>query len=164
MTGNWPCYRFLQIEAWNACRIFYSLGLARPLQVSKKIFWDILSKIRFRSFVGLDLENRLSTHNMVISFELKAKKNIWWKNQKTFFECPFEIIGFICWLTKKFQNWILNNLSTFISPAGALKVLKKQISWIQDFYNKWQRCGMDDNLFYIWYTCPKSFAKHTKIT
>ena len=97
MTGNWPCYRFLQIEAWNACRIFYSLGLARPLQVSKKFFWDILSKIRFHSFVGLDLENRLSTHNMVISLELKAKKNIWWKNQKTFFECPFEIIGFMCW-------------------------------------------------------------------
>ena len=98
MTGNWPCYRFLQIEAWNACRIFYSLGLARPLQVSKKFFWDILSKIRFRSFVGLDLENRLSTHNMVISFELKAKKNIWWKNQNSFFECAFEIIGFKCWL------------------------------------------------------------------
>ena len=97
MTGNWPCYRFLQIEAWNACRIFYSLGLARPLQVSKKFFWDILSKIRFRSFVGLDLENRLSTHNMVISFELKAKKNIWWKNQNSFFECAFEIIGFTCW-------------------------------------------------------------------
>ena len=30
---------------------------------------------------------------MVISFELKAKKNIWWKNQKITFECPFEIIG-----------------------------------------------------------------------
>ena len=103
MTGNWPCYRFLQIEAWNACRIFYSLGLARPLQVSKKFFWDILSKIRFRSFVGLDLENRLSTHNMVISFELKAKKSIWWKNQNSFFECPFEIIGFKCWL--KFYIW-----------------------------------------------------------
>ena len=97
MTGNWPSYRFLQIEAWNACRIFYSLGLTRPLQVSKKFFWDILSKIRFRSFVGLDLENRLSTHNMVISFELKAKKSIWWKNQNSFFECPFEIIGFTCW-------------------------------------------------------------------
>ena len=97
MTGNWPCYRFLQIEAWNACRIFYSLELARPLQVSKTSFWDIFFKIRFHSFVGLDLEHRLSTHNIVISLELKAKKNIWWKNQKTFFECPFEIIGFICW-------------------------------------------------------------------
>ena len=31
MTGNWSCYRFLQIEAWNACRIFYSFGLTRPL-------------------------------------------------------------------------------------------------------------------------------------
>ena len=41
------------------------------------------------------LENRLSTHNMVLSLELKAKKNILWKIQKTAFECPFEIIGFI---------------------------------------------------------------------
>ena len=95
MTGNWPCYRFLQIEAWNACRIFYSLGLARPLQVSKKIFWDIFSKIRFHSFVGLDLEHRLSTHNMVISLELKATKNQKWKNPKNNLECAFEIIGFI---------------------------------------------------------------------
>ena len=82
MTGNWPCYRFLHIEAWNACRIFYSLGLARLLQVSKKIFWDILSKIRFHNFVGLDLEYRLSTHNMVISLELKATKNQKWKKLK----------------------------------------------------------------------------------
>ena len=44
-----------------------------PLCV-KKNFWDVLSKIRFHSFVGLDLENRLSTHNMAISLELKAKK------------------------------------------------------------------------------------------
>ena len=65
--------------------------------VCQKKFWDVLSKIRFHSFVGLDLENRLSTHNMVISIELKAKKSFWWKNQKTFFECPFEIIGFTCW-------------------------------------------------------------------
>ena len=74
MRGNWPSSRFLQIEAWNACRIFYSLGLTRPLQVSKKFFWDIFLKIRFHSFVELDLENRLSTHNMVLSLELKTKK------------------------------------------------------------------------------------------
>jgi len=41
----------------------------------KKFFWDLKSKIRFHSFVGLDLEYRLSTHNMVISLELKAIKN-----------------------------------------------------------------------------------------
>ena len=105
-TGKWSYHRFLQIEAWNACRIFYSLGLMRPLQVSKKNFWDIFSKIRFHSFVGLDLENRLSTHNMVISFELKAKKSIWWKNQNSFFECPFEIIGFRCWLKILYTAWI----------------------------------------------------------
>ena len=34
---------------------------------------------------------------MVLSLELKAKKNIWWKIQKTAFECPFEIIGFTYW-------------------------------------------------------------------
>ena len=66
-------------------------------ECQKKFFWVILSKICFHSFVGLDLENTLSTHNMVISLELKAKKSFWWKNQKTFFECPFEIIGFMCW-------------------------------------------------------------------
>ena len=119
MTGNCPSYPFLQIEAWNACRIFYSLGLTRPLQVSKKFFWDIFSKIRFRSFVGLDLENRLSTHNMVISLELKVKKNIRWKNQKTFFECPFEIIGFKCWPKflheKKAQTLSYKNLVSIFS-------------------------------------------------
>ena len=52
------------------------------LWVSKKKIRDIFSKIRFHSFVELDLENRLSTHNMVLSLELKAKKNIWWKIQK----------------------------------------------------------------------------------
>ena len=71
-------------EKFTACQLW----------VSKKIFWDLKSKIRFHSFVGLDLEHRLSTHNMVISLELKAEKNIWSKNQKTFFECHFEIIGF----------------------------------------------------------------------
>ena len=34
---------------------------------------------------------------MVLSLELKAKKNIWWKIQKTVLECPFEIIGFKWW-------------------------------------------------------------------
>ena len=53
-----------------------------PTLSVKKKFWDIFSKIRFHSFVGLDLENRLSTHNMVISLELKATKNQKWKNPK----------------------------------------------------------------------------------
>ena len=48
----------------------------------KKSFWDLKSKIRFHSFVGLDLEYRLSTHNMVISLELKATKNQKWKKLK----------------------------------------------------------------------------------
>ena len=98
LTGNWLCYRFLQIEAWNACRIFYSFGLTRPLQASKKFILGFKSKICFHSFVGLDLKNRLSTHNMGISLELKAKKSFEWKNQKNLLECPFEIIGFTCWL------------------------------------------------------------------
>ena len=53
MTGNWPCYRFLQIEAWNACRIFYSLGLTRPLQVSKKIFETFFQKSASTVLSGL---------------------------------------------------------------------------------------------------------------
>ena len=48
----------------------------------KNFFWDLKSKIRFHSFVGLDLEYRLSTHNMVISLELKATKNQKWKKFK----------------------------------------------------------------------------------
>ena len=48
----------------------------------KNFFWDLKSKIRFHSFVGLDLEYRLSTHNMVISLELKATKNQKWKKLK----------------------------------------------------------------------------------
>ena len=115
MTGNWPSYRFLQIEAWNACRIFYSLGLMRPLQVSKKNFWDIFSKIRFHSFVGLDLENRLSTHNMVISLELKATKNQKWKNPKSLTWVPFwnnrlqMLTKMFTW--RKSPNFILQNPS-----------------------------------------------------
>ena len=66
-----------------------------PTLSVKKIFWDLKSKIRSHSFVRLDQENKLNIYNMVISLELKAKKNIWWKNQKNVFECPFEIIGFI---------------------------------------------------------------------
>ena len=49
----------------------------------KKKFWDLKSKIRFHSFVGLDLEHRLSTHNMVISLELKAIKTQKWKKSKS---------------------------------------------------------------------------------
>ena len=45
-----------------------------PTLSVKKNFWDIFLKIRFHSFVELDLENRLSTHNMVISLNLRAKK------------------------------------------------------------------------------------------
>ena len=48
----------------------------------KKFVWDLKSKIRFHSFAGLDLEYRLSTHNMVISLELKATKNQKWKTVK----------------------------------------------------------------------------------
>ena len=59
------------------------------LWVSKKIFWDLKSKIRFHSFVGLDLEYRLSTHNMVISLELKATKNQKWKKFKIPTWVPF---------------------------------------------------------------------------
>ena len=68
-----------------------------PTSSIKKNFLRHFSKICFHSFVGLDLENRLSTHNMGISLELKAKKSFEWKNQKTLLECPFEIIGFTCW-------------------------------------------------------------------
>ena len=74
LTGNWLCYRFLQIDARNACRIFYSFGLTRPLQASINFFWVLKSKIRFHSFVGLDLEHKLSTHHMAIFLELKAMK------------------------------------------------------------------------------------------
>ena len=59
------------------------------LCVSKKIFWDIFPKIRFHSFVELDLENRLSTHNMVLSLELKAKKKYLVKNSKNRTWVPF---------------------------------------------------------------------------
>ena len=51
--------------------------LARPLRESQKNFLDVKSKIRSHSFVGLDQENKLNIYNMVISLELKAKKNIW---------------------------------------------------------------------------------------
>ena len=37
-----------------------------------KFFLGFKSKIRFHSFVGLDLKNRLSTHNMGISLKLEA--------------------------------------------------------------------------------------------
>ena len=60
-------------EKFTACQLW----------VSKKIFWDLNSKIRFHSFVGLDLEHRLSTHNMVISLELKAIKTQKWKKSKS---------------------------------------------------------------------------------
>ena len=60
-------------EKFTACQLW----------VSKKIFWDLKSKIRFHSFVGLDLEHRLSTHNMVISLELKAIKTQKWKKSKS---------------------------------------------------------------------------------
>ena len=58
-----------------------------------KNFLDLKSKIRFCSFVGLDLEIRLSTHNMDISLELRAKKILTQKKQKLIVEWPFEIIG-----------------------------------------------------------------------
>ena len=60
-------------EKFTACQLW----------VSEKIFWDLKSKIRFHSFVGLDLEHRLSTHNMVISLELKAIKTQKWKKSKS---------------------------------------------------------------------------------
>ena len=49
-------------------------GIRGHFKGALKIFLDLKSKICFHSFVGLDLEYRLSTHNMVISLELKAKK------------------------------------------------------------------------------------------
>ena len=57
----------------------------------QKKFWDIFFK------------NRLSTHNMVISLELEAKKNT--------FECPFEIIGFICQQDFNQYTWNLRHLT-----------------------------------------------------
>ena len=60
-----------------------------PTSSVKKKFWGIFSKICFHSFVGLDLENRLSTHNMGISLELKAKKDIDCKKAKTHSWVPF---------------------------------------------------------------------------
>ena len=45
-----------------------------PTLSVKKNIETFFTKIRFHSFVELDLENRLSTHNMVLSLELKAKK------------------------------------------------------------------------------------------
>ena len=87
------------------------------LWVSKNFFWDLKSKIRSHSFVRLDQENKLNIYNMVISFELKAKKNIWWKNQKTLLECPFEIIGFKCW--PKLFWWKIWCLS-FLKPCHML--------------------------------------------
>ena len=60
-----------------------------PALSVKKIFWDLKSKIRFHSFVGLDLEYRLSTHNMVISLELKATRNQKWKKLKIPTWLPF---------------------------------------------------------------------------
>ena len=50
-----------------------------PTLSVKKKFLDIFLKIHVHSVVGLDLENRLSTHNMVISLELSATKT---KRQK----------------------------------------------------------------------------------
>ena len=72
----------------------------------KKNFWDLKSKIRPHSFVGLDQENKLNIYNMVISLELKAKKNIWWKNQKKNTWVPF---------------W--NNRLQFCWPHGRLKLV-----------------------------------------
>ena len=54
----------------------------RTLSVKKEKALDLESKIRFHSFAGLDVEYRLSTHNMVISLELKATKNQKWKTVK----------------------------------------------------------------------------------
>ena len=54
-----------------------------PTLSVKKLFLRHFQKIRFHSFVELDLENRLSTHNMVISLELKAKKIFGEKFKKT---------------------------------------------------------------------------------
>ena len=88
-----------------------------PTLSVKKNFWDIFLKIRFHSFVELDLENRLSTHNVVLSLELKAKKNIWWKIQKTALECPFEIIGFKCW--PKLPCWKIW-CPSFLKPGQVL--------------------------------------------
>ena len=53
MTGNWPCYRFLQIEAWNACRIFYTFGLTTPLQAPKKLFETLNQKSASTVLLGL---------------------------------------------------------------------------------------------------------------
>ena len=70
-------------QIWHFPRSQYEKSsLLANFECQKKFFWDLKSKIRFHSFVGLDLEHRLSTHNMVISLELKATKNQKWKNPK----------------------------------------------------------------------------------
>ena len=79
MTGNSPCYRFLQIEAWNACRIFYSFGLTRPLQAPEIFFLGLKSKIRDRAIVALDQENRLDTHYVWFGCELMNPNSQLWK-------------------------------------------------------------------------------------
>ena len=144
MTGNWPSYRFLQIEAWNACRIFYSLGLMRPLQVSKKIFWDIFSKIRFHSFVGLDLENKLSTHNMVISLELKATKNQKWKNPK-----------FLTWV--RFWNNRLHLLTKHVKMLIEGKNVVKNVILSPGFESRGELTGSR-------FVNVISYSKHFRLT
>ena len=79
MTGNWTCYSLLQIEAWNPRRIFYTFGLRRPLQSSKKIFIGLKSKIRDRAIVALDQENHIDNHYVWFGCELMNPNSQLWK-------------------------------------------------------------------------------------
>ena len=97
MTGNWPCYRFLRIKAWNACRIFYSFGLTMPLRVSiffegsnKKSASTVLSGMFWR------IKNIYTSWSYLLKWRNAPKKTE--KKQNCLPECSFEIIGFRCCL------------------------------------------------------------------
>ena len=76
MTGNWPCYRFLQIKAWNACRIFYSFGLTRPLRVSKIFLKAQIKNLLPQSSQECSGESKTYIHHGHISWneEMHQKK------------------------------------------------------------------------------------------
>ena len=92
-------------------------SLRANFECHKIFFLDLKSKIRFHSFVGLDLEYRLSTHNMVISLELKATKNQEWKKLKI----P-------CWVP--FWNNRLHLLTTWFY-SNSILLMRNFIMWVQ---------------------------------
>ena len=94
----WP-----KFDLWNGVnmRQFYHLPTLSVKKNFETFFKNPLPQF-CRAWSGEQIT--VSTHNMVLSLELKAKKILGEQFQKNAFECPFEIIGFTCCLNSK-KSW-----------------------------------------------------------